>query len=359
MKLLKTHVQSLFMHSPPYYLIPFRCPSYSVSEIAHMVVELGALPSSLEVNMKCVPRRTFFESETNNKLLGNLRRVRVYCSYNAKELQNVLKHIVGYKRNSLNSVSKLESLELLNCTQHNIQSITSLLSSSQGYNHLRSLHISMQTHSASMRHLPGIIKHQINTLEELKLSKFELSFNAGVMGTSDYTLSIALSQFILRPQYRKLILEDFSNLPQMFAVNMIESFLRSIPNHKQTICFSNSKICVAGRVPFHVQRLDSDASEDGDTSIFHPACTEECTTYKHLVLDNVYLPVEFLDWMKSIESIYLNTLMLKDVTILPKLPPRRSLRMQQADYTQPCDPFQMFDSHPNMMCKTFVYSPKD
>ena len=106
-----------------------------------------------------------------------------------------------------------------------------------------------------------------------------------------------------------------------------------------------------GRIPFH--RLDSDTSEGGDNNeldavVFHPACTEECTTYKHLVLDSVCFPVEFLHWMKSIESIYLNTLMLRDVTVLPKLPPRgRAFEMEQENI-QPCDPFQMFDSHPNM-----------
>ena len=186
-KLLKTHVQSLFMHRPPYYLLPFRCPSYSEHEIARKVIKLGALPNSLEINMKCVSKQIYTESETNNQLLSSLRRVRVYCSWNDKELHNVLKHIVGYTGKSdhvavkrIRMHSNLQSLELLNCTSHNVRSITPLLSSSRGYNHLKCLHISMQSPNSTMRHLPGIIKHQINTLEELKLTNFELSPNAGI-----------------------------------------------------------------------------------------------------------------------------------------------------------------------------------
>ena len=369
-KLLKSHIQSLFMHSPPYYLAPFRCPSYSESKIAQMMVDLEALPLSLEINMKCVPRYTFCESDTNTRLLSSLRRVRVYCSLNDRELFRILKQIVGYRRNSLSSSygsivdSNLESLELLNCSQYTIQKITPLFSPAHGYNHLSCLHISMLSHSACMRYLPGILKHQMNTLQELKLTKFELSHNAGIIGTSDYTLNITLSQLILRPQFRKLILDDFRRLPQMFAVNIIQSFLRSIPNHKQTICFRNSQICHSGKVPFHVKRFGSETSEDCDDSnlamLFHPACTEECIKYKYLILDDILLPVEFLEWMCNIDSIYLNTLILQDISLLPKLPPRKRLLkdFDQGEDMQACDPWQMFDNHPNMICGTFFYSSK-
>ena len=98
-KLLKSHIQSLFMHSPPYYLVPFRCPSYSENTIAQMMVDLGALPRSFEVNMRCVPWHcdTFCESERNIRLLSSLRRVRPYCSLNDGDLFCILKQIVGYK----------------------------------------------------------------------------------------------------------------------------------------------------------------------------------------------------------------------------------------------------------------------
>ena len=371
-KLLKTHVQSLFMHRPPYYLVPFRCPSYSEQNIAQMMVKLGTLPNSLEINMKCVAKHTFNETDTNSTLLGSLRRVRVYCSWNDKGLQQILKQIVRYKSNSMitNATldSNLESLELFNCNHQNIHSITPLLSPSHGYNHLKCLHISMRTSSTSMRYLPGIIKHQMNSLEELRLTNFEISPNAGIIGTSDYTLSVTLSQLILRPQFRKLILDRFSRLPHMLAANLIQSFLRSIPNHKQTICLKNSQICLAGRVPFLVKRLDPDMSDDDEdefesASVFHPACTEECTTYKHLVIDNVDLPVEFLEWMNSIDGIYLNTFIMKDISILPKVPPRgrrgiNNIERKTDNDIHPGNPFRMLDSHPNMICRNFIYSSK-
>lgn len=366
-KLLKSHVQSLFMHRPPYYLVPFRCPSYSEGNIAEMMVELGTLPNSLEINMKCIARHAFCESETKYALLGSLRRVRVYCSWNDKGLFQILKQIVRYKQNSLINTSSrlnLESLELLNCNHQSVQSITPLLSAPHGYNRLTCLHISMRSSSTSVRHLPGIIKHQMNSLEELKLTNFEISHNAGIIGTSDYTLSVTISQLILKPQFRKLILDNFLRLPHMLAANVIQSFLRSIPNHKQTICLKRSQICLAGRVPFLVRRFDPDVSDDEaefDTAIFHPACTEECTTYKHLVIDDVTLPVEFLEWMKGIEGIYLNSLIMKDILILPKVPPRGRKahdNILEQEPLRPSDPFQMFDSHPNMICRNFVYSPK-
>ena len=370
-QLLKNHIQSLFMHSPPYYLAPFRCPSYSENAIAQMMVDLGALPQSLEVNMKCVPRYTFYETETNLRLLSSLRKVRVYCSPNDRELFRILKQIVGYRRNSLCTYgviidSNLDSLELLSCSQYNIQKINPLFSPPHGYNHLRCLHISMLSPSVCMRHLPSILKHQMNTLQELKLTNFELSPSAGVIGTSDYTLNITVSQLILRPQFRKLILDDFRRLPQMFAVNMIQSFLRSIPNHKQTICFRKSQICHAGKVPFSVKSntaTTEDCEENNIDTVFYPACTEECTNYKHLILDDILLPVEFLEWMCKIESIYLNTLILRDISLLPKLPPRNGFRVTKdfnpaEEEMQDCDPWLMFDNHPNMMCGTFMYYPK-
>ena len=372
-RLLKTHVQSLFMHRPPYYLVPFRCPSYTEYEMARKIIELGALPHSLEVNMKCIAREIFVENETNTHLLGSLRRLRVYCWWqNDKGLHNVIKHVVGNtagrKSISVASSSKrtthsnLQSLELLNCTIQSIQSITPLLSSSRGYNHLKCLHIEMQSSNTTMRHLPGIIKHQINKLEELKLTNFELSPNAGIIGTSDYTLNITLSQLILKPQFRKLILNNFSRLPHMFAANIIQSFLRSIPKHKQSVSFRNSSVCLAGRIPFIVKRLDPDSDDefDGEDALFHPACTEECTTYKHLEIDNVLLPTEFLEWMNSIEGIYLNTLVFRDISFLPKLPPRRREAIHlERDETKCHDPFQIFDNHPNLICRKFYSSYKE
>ena len=368
-KLLKSHIQSHFMYSPPYYLAPFRCPSYSESKITQMMVDLGAFPRSMEVNMKCVPRCTFRETETSIRLLSSLRNVRVYCSSNDREIYRILKQIVGYRRNSLTTYgviidSSLESLELLNCSQYTVQVITPLFSPPRGYNHLRCLHISMQFPSECMRYLPGIIKNQMNTLQELKLTKFDLSFSAGIIGTSDYTLNITLSQLILRPQFRKLILDDFRRLPLMFVVNMIQSFLRSIPNHKQTICFRKSQICQAGRVPFKVKSSHSgtnteDCEERNLDTVFYPACTEECINYKHLILDDILLPVEFLEWMCNIESLYLNTLILRNISLLPKLPPRNGcVNNDFHPGIQDCDPRQMFDNHPNMMCGTFMYHPK-
>ena len=364
--LLKSHIQSLFMHSPPYYLVPFRCPSYSEGIMAQIMVESGALPQSLEVNMRCVSSHTFLESETNAQLLSSLRRVRVYCSPNERELFRILKQIVGYRRNSLSSYglvidSNLESLEFLNCSQYNIHKVNPLFSPPHGYNHLRCLHISMITLSSCMRYIPGILKHQMNTLQELKLSNFDLSPSAGIIGTTEYTLNIALSRLILRPQFRKLILHDFSRLPLMFAISMIQSFLRSIPNHKQTVCFSKSQICHAGKLPFNVKRSTKDYEASNSLgSTFHPACTEECTKYKHLILDDISLPVEFLEWMSSIESIYLNTLIFQDITLLPKLPPRRRLRTiyDPDEVAADIDPWQMFDNHPNMICGTFMFFPK-
>ena len=267
--------------------------------------------------------------------------------------------------------SNLESLELLSCSQYNIQKITPLFSSPHGYNHLKYLHISMLSQSACTHYLPGILKHQMNTLQELKLTNFELSSReAGTIGTSDYILNITLSQFILRPQFRKLILDNFRLLPQTFAVNVIQSFLRSIPSHKQTICFRNCQVSQARIVPFSTNRYhDPDSAtedyeeEDIYSSSFYPACTEECTLYKHLILDNVLLPIEFLEWMCNIESIYLNTLMLRDISLLPKLPPKRGQGtcndLNPAwEEMQDCDPWQMFDNHPNLMCGTFMYYPK-
>ena len=379
-KLLKSHVQTVFMHTPPYYLVPFQCPRYSESTIAQIMVNLGALPRSFEVNLGSIPWNcdTFHESETNIRLLNSLRRVRLYCSLNDGDLFCILKQIVGYKINTLSAYgiitdSNLESLELLSCSQYNIQKINPLFSSPHGYNHLRYLHISMLSPSACTHYLSGILKHQMSTLQELKLTNFELSSSTvRTVGTSDYILNITLSQFILQPQFRRLILDNFLLLPQTIAVNIIQSFLRSIPNHKQTICFRNSQIsharkrapCNHARYYYDLDTSIEDYEEDNSDTVFHPACTEECTKYKHLILDDVSLPVEFLEWMCNIESIYLNTLILRDISLLPKLPPKLG---QCEDHFNPVeeqmqacdpDPWHMFDNHPNLMCGTFMYCPK-
>ena len=374
-KLLNSHIQTHFVHNPPYYLVSFRCPSYSENQIAQMMVDLGGLPRSFEVNMGCVPWHcdTFCETKTSIRLLSSLRRVRLYCSLNDGDLFCILKQIVGYKINSLSTYGlvihpNLESLELLSCSQYNIQKINPLFSSPHGYNHLRCLHFSMLSPSVCTQYLPGILKHQMNTLQELKLTNFELSSStAGMIGTSDYILNITLSQFILQPQFRKLILDDFRLLPQVFAISVIQSFLRSIPNHKQTIYLRNCQISQARRrVPFKGKLYDSNAStedyeEDNFDSVFHPTCTEECTKYKHLILDNISLPVEFLEWMCNIESIYLNTLILKDISLLPKLPPKRGQVKDQFNPSEEemhdCNPWQMFDNHPNLVCEKFMYYP--
>ena len=64
--------------------------------------------------------------------------------------------------------------------------------------------------------------------------------------------------------------------------------------------------------------------------------------------------------MNSIEGIYLNTLVFRDISFLPKLPPRRREAIHlERDEIKCGDPFQIFDNHPNLICRKFYSSYKE
>ena len=402
-RLLNTHIQSMFMFSEPYYLVPFRCKNFSESAILKIMIEEGALPKALEVHTKHLSKTELWKLPQHgylitSQLFGDLQYLTLHCTQSSIPFNEMLCSALGpfFKKQSYFSHghSSLRSLEVLKAYPKSIEGMAFHLSAPNGYNKLKKLYILTKESCAVNRYLSNIIDNQLQSLEHLTLSGFyfknddencDLALYQNGQGLAT-TLEHVLSQLTCKPHFRHLKLDNFNNIPQSVVQRITDAYLRGLPRHKQKLQFTNcsikrGEIDPAGshiwgsglpRAHTHPPRtFDVDSSGSGGSGEY--ACLRcESMVSKHLVFESSDVPINFLLWLGKLECICLNTLEFNQIRVVPEPPPRKpktskrnhTLTHGQQPKTMSSTFYQfhprfIFDDHPNFHCRHFKWQRED
>lgn len=320
------HVTSLFMFQPPYYLLPFRCQNLTERELYWLLHGNKMLPTSLELYVYNIESSPLWNQEgisqgLMRRLLSKVRFLRVYNharkTLQLEEIMNAVTHSSHYK-DPPSTMGSLKHLEILRADDRHLSSMATYFSAPHGYSNLTSLTLSMRpiAYIQATRHLGPVIRRQMNTLQHLELRHFICCIsNKNVIDLRDYMFFTSLSSLIQQPRFRSLSFKGFTNLPWKMLRMMLEANMRTVPAQKQTITFQDVNVIDRGELPFSHEEED-----DADENQFYPASESSCLEHKRLHFLNARFHTQVLEWFKTIDRLYLNTLEFRDVRITTNRP---------------------------------------
>ena len=315
-KSLTHHIQSLFIALPPYYLVPFRCPVSTEVETISLLVETGALPKVLEIYVDHLLHTELWKARNKiilGRLLGAVRSLKIYCSRNNSAAKGLLKLVTESTKDGL------RWLEICEATVATVWCISPLLTAPIGYQGLTKLHLCMLQHGFEIGpELADIIFHQLNSLESLSLKHF---WSDSVSNMEEFCSAVVA--LIGQPQFQRLKLEHFIGFPLEAVQLIIHAQLSSSPFKTQYIHFE------------HMRMTGSKETKQVPADVDSSSC-KESGPHKHLYLTSVTFPLDLLEWINSINCVYLNTLDFYDVTLDPK-------PVVPAEYISEC-----VTAHPNL-----------
>ena len=382
-KMTTTHVSTQLMFSPPYYFIPFRCPRYTEQQIASLMISAGALPTALEIRAEQMTRTTLWISpalgyKPIGNLFGNLRFLlfnctQLYCRPLNFIMTSFYRHATPNPTSPIQNCS-LESLEFHAVCRESISCIAQHFSTAKGFKNLKRLQIQLVETAAPLgSELACIINNQMLTLECLHLSCLVPSQCTSIIHI--YELFLSLANFVSRPQFRRLILDSFRNIPQILVEKLLLSFFATEPERKLTLCIKNSTIKKSDTVPLRIKNKDKDSSDKSTL-----ATSIACTAYKNISFETVTVPVEFFTWFERVGSIYLHSLEFSNITVVPEVPSRHIIvthsneryvsdtrrvnhtrcveqnKGPKAKLPETIDPRLVFYTHPGFRCIKFSWS---
>jgi hypothetical protein len=326
-------VSSLFMFQPPYYLIPFRCQNLTERELYWLLHVNRLLPTSLEMytyNIEFSPlwNQDLISQGMMRRLMAKLSFLRIYShSYRTIPLEDIVDAVTHSSkyRDPPSNMGSLKHLELLRADDRDLLTLSPYFSKPNGYSNLTSLTISLRpvTFLQATRHLTPVIRHQLNTLQHLELRGFTCTMHHNRIQLCDFMFFSSLASFILQPRFRSLVLNGFKDLPWEMLKMLLQASFRTVPSHKQTMTFENVKVVTKGELP---KCLDEDAGIEGNDehdfdarkdreNQFCPASESRCLEHKQIHFLDTQIPFRALDWLLSIDGVYLNTLEFTRVNI--------------------------------------------
>lgn len=326
--LIYGHVNSLFMFQPPYYLIPFRCPNLTERELYWSLYGNKMLPRSLELYMYNIESSPMWNQEVigqemMRRLLSSVEFLRLYNHmYKTTQLEEILSavtHSSNYKEPP-SLMGSLKNLEVLRADDRHLSTITPFFSAPNGYSTLTSITISMKPidYIQVTRHIGPIIKHQLNSLQNLQLKGFSCCISKNIIHMCDYMFFSSLSAFILKPRFHSLTLDGFKDLPWKMLNMLLEANLRTVPSHNQKILLKNLNVTMKGELPFKDDKDlgdDEDDDDDKEENQFCPASGSKCLEHKHIHFRNAQIPVEVLNWFERTNSVCVHTLEFNKVKV--------------------------------------------
>ena len=327
------HINSLFMFQPPYYLIPFRCPNLTERELYWLLHCNKMLPTSLELyvyNLDSSPLWTqeTISQEMMRRLFSRLKFLRLYNHMSRiiqlEEIMNAVTHSSQYKEQP-SDMGSLTHLEFLRADDRHLSTIVPFFSAPMGYSNLTSITISMSKpihYILATRHLGPIIRHQLSTLRHLELCGFSCSISRNTIHMCDFMFFSTLVSFILKPHFRTLTLQGFTELPWKMLRMLLEANLRTVPSHTQTITFRDVSVTTRGELPF----MDTgDSEDDEEENQFYPAAESKCLDYKRILFKSSRIPIEVLEWLETTDRVCVNTLEFSGVKFEVTTPPPASM----------------------------------
>lgn len=328
------HVNSLFMFQPPYYLIPFRCPNLTERELYWSLHGNQMLPIALELyvnNLDSSPlwNQEIISQEMMRRILSKIEFLKVYNhafkTNQLDEIINAVTHSSKY-REPPSLMGNLKHLEILRADDTHLATVSRYFSAPNGYLHLTKLTVSMRPlrYIQATGHLVSMIRHQLNSLEELELSGFTCYITRNIINMGDYMLFMQLSQLVMKQQFRSLTLTDFKDIPWILLRMILEANLRTVPSHDQTITLRNISVSTASELPFvddcYLDDLKGkeegeDGEDDNEENQFCPASESKCQEHKRIHFKDSRITLELLDWFEGIDRVCVNTLEFNQVKV--------------------------------------------
>ena len=325
--LIYGHINSLFMFQPPYYLIPFRCPNMRERELYWSLYSNRMFPTSLELytsNLDSSPlwNQEFVSQEMMSRLLHKINFLclynRAYSTEQLEKIINAVTHSNKYKEPP-SEMGSLKYLEILRATDKHLSTIAPFFSGPHGYSTLISIIISMRSlqYFQASSFLSSFLKNQLNTLQHLELKNFTCSIARNTIKVGDYMLFMNLAAFILKPQFRSLTLNNFRNIPWKLLQMVVESNLRTVPSHNQTIIIQDSTVTTKGEMPFtEIEESDNeDENEEEKENQFCPAWDRKCLRHKRIHFQDAIIPIDVFNFFERTERLCVNTLEFNQINV--------------------------------------------
>ena len=310
-KFLKSHPQPWFVSFPAYphhYLVPIHCAMKSVSEAASYLIKTGALPSVLDLKVRCFQDCRLYHQRNSGvlkQLLQKSKVKRITVDFSGGET-NIGEFILQNIVQSADSV--LDSLELPNLRVAVLRALVPLFSAPEGYSGLKVLQaelcseVQVATTAVTCKYslFASIVAHQ-TALESLDLSQLG-DFPDDTQGQR---FILALTSLLRQPQFRRLKLCWCKGLPLAALQSITEAFMSSSPQSEQHLTLVSMKVVVLPiwQSLLHSKRYRSKAHLS--VSAEHAAAVG---LRKHLCFQYSHIPCAFLEWFCNMKYIHLNTL---------------------------------------------------
>ena len=295
---LSHHVQSFFISLPPYYLVPFRCPVNTEIDVALLLIENGAFPKVIEVTSMAITDCQLWKQKENGilcYLLSEVRSIKLSCD---RKVSTFILKVLTER-----SESNLRWVQLWNPSVHLLHSIVPLFGGPSGYTYLEKFQICKKKppnvvgnhyllSSAVALNLSSMLLSQ-NALESLTLMALHTN---SIRHTQD--LCSAIVDLIRQPQFEKLKLQYFDNLPLEAIQILVLAILSSSPKNQLFFVLEDSEIVAS-------------SAKDGYTPTLPPLVPNSSRLSglrKHIYFTKVELPSQLIEWLCSVEYIYLSTL---------------------------------------------------
>ena len=304
---LKSHKQPWFVpivtnHQYTHqYLALADWQTKSESEAATYLIEIGALPTVLDLNLSKF-RDCRLWSQRSNGVLEHLlqkaqvRKIRMDFSCHVGPLTDLVYFVL--QAVSQRTVPALESLELSKLHTDVFPTLVSLFSTPEGYSRLKDLKAKLefgQTRTmVPYPQLESIIAHQ-RALESLDLSNLG-PFPKSAEGES---FVAALMSLLGQSQFRELRLCWWDGLPLTALQSLTEAFMLSSPQSEQHLTLVSMNI--VRRQSFFRSKKTPPFSLSVDHAVF-------AGPRKHLCFQYTCIPCVFLEWFCRMKCICLNTL---------------------------------------------------
>lgn len=272
----------------------------SESEAAAHLIEIGALPTVLDLNLSKF-RHCRLWTKRNNGVLEHLlreasvRKIRMDFSWDSSfvDLGKFVLQAVSQR-----TVPALESLEVPELQISVLSTLVPLFSTCNpdGYSGLKDLKLDLGRTTTTMHYpqLVSIIAHQA-ALESLDLSNLGL-FPQNTEG-KDFIL--ALTSLFGQPQFRELRLCWCDGLPLVALQSLTEAFMLSSPQTEQHLTLVSMNIVIRPRSQLFCHSKKTSMSVD-HSFLVGPK--------KHLCFQYTCIPCVFLEWFCRMKCIHLNTL---------------------------------------------------
>ena len=272
----------------------------SESEAAAHLIEIGALPTVLDLNLSKFRDCRLWTKRSNGVLehllqKAQVRKIRMDFSWDSP-LVDLGKFVL--QAVSQRTVPALESLEVPELHINVLSTLVPLFSTCNpdSYSGLKDLKLDLGR-TTTMMHYPqlvSIIAHQA-ALESLDLS----NLGPFPQNTEGKDFILALTSLFGQPQFRELRLCWCDGLPLVALQSLTEAFMLSSPQTEQHLTLVSMNIVIRPRSQSFRHSKKTSMSVDRPCFV---------GPKKHLCFQYTCIPCVFLEWFCRTKCICLNTL---------------------------------------------------